>query len=69
MHNWTKRDIDGASKGNPGIASCGGIFINHDVDLMFCFAEPLWSSSSYQAQLCGLMGVIEVSHQMNWKNL
>jgi hypothetical protein len=42
LHNWTKRNIDGAFKGNPDtVASYGCIFKNHDASLIFCFVEPL----------------------------
>jgi ribonuclease HI len=61
--------MDGASKGNPGLSSCSGIFRNNDVDILLCFAEPLGFASSYLAELQGALRAIEVAHQMNWKNL
>jgi ribonuclease HI len=64
-----KCNIDGASKGNPGLSSCGGIFRNSSADFLLCFAEPLGFSSSYHAELQGALRAIEVAHQMNWKNL
>ncbi|PNX68777.1 ribonuclease H, partial [Trifolium pratense] len=30
--NWTKCNIDGASKGNPGLSACGGVFRNNASD-------------------------------------
>ncbi|KAK2364505.1 hypothetical protein QL285_089371 [Trifolium repens] len=67
--NCVKCNIDGASKGNPGLSSCSGIFRNNDVDILLCFAEPLGFASSYLAELQGALRAIEVAHQMNWKNL
>ncbi|GAU38423.1 hypothetical protein TSUD_396030 [Trifolium subterraneum] len=67
--NWIKCNIDGASKGNPGISSCGGIFRNNVAGFMLCFAEPLGFTTSYQAELCGVIRAIEIAHQMNWRNL
>lgn len=69
LPNWIKCNIDGASKGNPGLSSCGGIFRNNEADFLMCFAEPLGFSSSFQAELCGALRAIEVAHQMNWSNL
>jgi hypothetical protein len=67
--NCVKCNIDGASKGNPGLSSCGGIFRNNDADFLLGFAEPLGFASSYLAELQGALRAIEVAHQMNWKNL
>jgi ribonuclease HI len=54
-HLWLKCNTDGASKGNPRISGCGGIFRNASADALLCFAEPLGIKSSYTAELCGLM--------------
>jgi ribonuclease HI len=69
LFNWVKCNIDGASKGNPGCSSCGGIFRNHAADFMLGFAEPIFFASSYLAELQGALRAIEVAHQMNWRNL
>jgi ribonuclease HI len=69
LPNWIKCNIDGASKGNPGLSSRGGIFRNNEADFLLCFAEPLGYTSSYQAELQGALRAIEVAHQMNWNNL
>ncbi|CAJ2628350.1 unnamed protein product [Trifolium pratense] len=69
LFNWVKCNIDGASKGNPGLAGCGGIFRNQNADLLYCFAEPLGIASSYQAELCAAMSAIEVAHRMKWHNI
>jgi hypothetical protein len=47
LTNWVKCNIDGAVKGNPGIAGYGGIFRNHAADMLYCFAEPLGIASSF----------------------
>jgi hypothetical protein len=65
LPNWIKCNIDGASKGNPGQASCGGIFRNNASDFLLCFAEPLGFASSFLAELHGALRAIEVAHQMN----
>ncbi|GAU13067.1 hypothetical protein TSUD_173670 [Trifolium subterraneum] len=67
--NWTKCNIDGAACGNPGFASCGGIFRNFTADFVFGFAEPLGIVSPHFAELCGAMRAIEIAYQNNWNNL
>jgi ribonuclease HI len=67
--NFVKCNIDEASKGNPGDASCGGIFRDSNSDFLLCFAEPLGFESSYIAELHGAMRAIEVAHHMNCSNL
>jgi ribonuclease HI len=66
---WTKCNIDGASNGNPGNASCGGIFRNHAADFIYAFAEPLGIASSFFAEISGAMRAIELAFHHNWHNL
>jgi ribonuclease HI len=67
--NWIKCNTDGASKGNPGIASCGGIFRDHNANLIYAFAEPLGVESAFFAELCGALTAIELAFEKNWVNL
>ncbi|PNY11098.1 ribonuclease H [Trifolium pratense] len=67
--NWIKCNIDGASCENPGIASCGGIFRNHEADFVYGFAEPLGVASSIYAELYGAMRAIEIAYKRNWRTL
>jgi ribonuclease HI len=67
--NWYKCNVDGASNGNPGKASCGGIFRDSASDFIHAFAEPLGIASSYFAELSGAMRAIEVAFQHGWHNL
>jgi ribonuclease HI len=67
--NWIKCNIDGASIGNPGISSCGGVFRNHESNCIYAFAEPLAISTSYVAELSGAMRAIEIAFQKNWHHL
>jgi ribonuclease HI len=69
LWNCFKCNIDGASRGNPGIAACGGIFRNHDAEFVYGFAEPLGISSSFVAELCGAMRAIEIAYNKNWRYL
>ncbi|GAU48962.1 hypothetical protein TSUD_406700 [Trifolium subterraneum] len=65
----TKCNIDGAAKGNPGLAGCGGVFRNHVADLLFCFAEPLGFTTSFQVELNAAISAIEIAYRFHWHNL
>jgi hypothetical protein len=67
--NWIKCNIDGASNGNPGFSSYGGVFRDHEANLTFAFAEPLGISTSYVAEICGAMRAIEIAFQKQWLHL
>ncbi|GAU27921.1 hypothetical protein TSUD_160160 [Trifolium subterraneum] len=67
--NWFKCNTYGASSGNPGNASCGGVFRDHNADFVYAFAEPLGFASSYFAELCGAMRAIEIAYDKNWLNI
>jgi ribonuclease HI len=67
--NWFKCNIDGASCGNPGNASCGGIFRDSNANFIYAFSEPLGVASSYYAELCGAMQAIEIAFQKGWSNI
>ncbi|GAU46323.1 hypothetical protein TSUD_28400 [Trifolium subterraneum] len=69
LFNWTKCNIDGASRGNPGLSSCASVFRNHEADVLCYFVEPLGIASSYSAELCGAMRATELAHQRNYINL
>jgi ribonuclease HI len=67
--NWVKCNTDGASVGNPGNASCGGVFRDSNADFLLAFAEPLGFASSYFAELCGVMKAIEIAYNKHWTNI
>jgi ribonuclease HI len=69
LFHWYKCNTDGASNGNPGPASCGGVFRDHNSDFVFAFAEPLGVCSSYFAELSGALRAIEIAFERNWLNL
>jgi ribonuclease HI len=67
--NWVKCNTDGASIGNPGTASCGGVFRDSNADFLLAFAEPLGFASSYLAELCGAMKAVEIANANNSTNI
>jgi len=69
LQSWFKCNIDGASNGNPGNSACGGIFRNHEVEFVCCFAEPLGNSTSYLAELSGALRAIDLAYENSWTNI
>lgn len=69
MYHWIKCNSDGASLGNPGVSSCGGIFRDFEGTCLGCFVEPLGTLTSYQAEMCGALRAIEVAAENHWTNL
>jgi ribonuclease HI len=69
IFNWVKCNCDGASIGNPGPSSCGGIFRNSDALFLGAYAFNLGTSSSLNAELVGAMYAIETAVQKGWFNL
>ena len=67
--NWIKCNIDGASSGNPGNSACGGIFRDHNSDVILCFTEPLGICTAFQAELCAFMRAVEIISQNHWNNI
>jgi len=69
VFNWIKCNVDGASEGNPGPASCGGIYRDKNGAFMGAFAYNLGISNSLFAELNGAMYAIELACQKGWNNL
>jgi ribonuclease HI len=69
LPSWLKCNIDGASHGNPGASSCGGVFRDMHANFVFAFAEPLGHANSYYAELCGAMRAIEIAYNNDWSHL
>lgn len=67
--NWIKCNIDGASNVNPGNSACGGIFRDHDSNVILCFSEPLGICTAYHAELCAFMRAVETIHLNQWNNI
>jgi ribonuclease HI len=67
--NWVKCNCDGASLGNPGLSSCGGIFRNSDALFLGAFSFNLGISSSLNAELVGAMLAIETAVNKGWSQL
>lgn len=66
---WIKCNMDGAAKGSPGLASCGGIFRDRSGATLCCFAVNLGINHSLQAEIFGAIYAIEIAYKKGWHNL
>lgn len=66
---WIKVNSDGAAKGSPGPAACGGIFRDSNSAILGCFACNIGPQNSLFAELMGAIIAIEVAHKRGWRNL
>ena len=67
--NWVKCNIDGASRGNPGPSSCGGIFRDSTAAFLGAFSFNLGVGNPLTAELNGAMIAIEMASQKGWNHL
>ena len=54
QEGWVKLNTDEASKGNPGLAGCGGVVRNEDGRWIMGFARRIGVTTSFVAELWGL---------------
>lgn len=66
---WIKCNTDGAVKGSPGLAACGGIFKDRSAAILGCFAHNLCVSFALHAELYGAILAIEIAFRKGWRNL
>lgn len=67
--DWIKVNIDGASIGNLGSSSYGGIFINKHEDHLGSFVIPLGQANVFSAELNVIMYIIKIVSQRGWNKL
>jgi hypothetical protein len=67
--SWVKCNTDGAAAGNPGPASCAGVFRDHNAQFLGGFTVNLGISSSFHAELLGVINAIDIAFDKGWWNL
>lgn len=67
VFNWIKCNVDGASVGNPGAASCGGIYRDKNGVLVGAFAYNLGISNSLFGELNGARYAIELARKQHFR--
>ncbi|KAJ0027563.1 hypothetical protein Pint_36456 [Pistacia integerrima] len=66
---WVKVNTDGASKGNPGLSACEGVFIASACEFLGAFAVPLGTQCAYYTELMGVFMAVHIAHANNWRRL
>lgn len=64
MNSILKLNIDGASKGNPRLAGCGGILRDSNGEMIMAFSEFLgWGSNNF-AEISALLSGLLICYQI-----
>ncbi|XP_045802493.1 uncharacterized protein LOC123896099 [Trifolium pratense] len=66
---WVKCNTDGASRGSPGISSCGGIFRDHLGTFLGAFSANIGVATSLYAEICAAIYAIEFASAKGWTRL
>lgn len=66
---FIKCNTDGAAKGCPGPAACGGIFRDSSAAVIGCFSTNLGIANAFYAELMGAMLAIEFARLKGWSKL
>jgi hypothetical protein len=56
--SWVKCNTDGAALGSPGLASCAGVFRDHNAHFLGCFTENLGINFAFHAEILGVINAI-----------
>lgn len=65
LGNDLKLNIDGASKGNPGISGCGGVIRNNKEEMILAFSEYLETGSNNRVEMCALYSRLLTCYQLD----
>lgn len=63
---WYKANIDGATRGQPGMSSCGGLFRICQGFAAGSFVMPLGIQTAMYAEIMGLIKAVELAHLKSW---
>ena len=69
LDDWVKLNIDGASRGNPGPAGCGGVVRDSAGTWLASFSAKLGVCTSVKAELMALVHGLKVVQDKGFKNI
>ncbi|GMN70027.1 hypothetical protein TIFTF001_039073 [Ficus carica] len=67
LTDWIKINTDSAANESLGTAGCGGIFRTYKGFCKRCFSKPLGIVYAFEAELLGIITVVEFAQQFNWE--
>lgn len=68
-NDWIKANFDGAAKGNPGVAGCGGVIRDSFGNFIGATTSPLGSQTNHLAEAAGAFHIINLAQSLNIKHL
>lgn len=68
-NGWIKANFDGASKGNPGKARCGGVLRDYNCNIIRARDIPLGITTSHKAEMTGAHYMIKLARDTKCRNL
>jgi ribonuclease HI len=66
---WIKGNFDGAAKGNPGNAGCGGVLRDHMGNVIDAIAIPIGHSNSHIAEATAALYTMRIAVELGCPNL
>lgn len=67
--NWIKINTDGAARGSPGDASCGGVFRNFTGGIIGSFSSFLGTKTPLEAEIHGVILAVQIAWNQGWHNI
>lgn len=64
-----KFNVDGSSRGNPGISGAGGVVRNHNGEFVGVFSEALGNRWTYEAEVIAILKALQFSKQHSLNHL
>ena len=68
-NGWIKGNFDGATKGNPGRAGCGGVLRNHVGNVIDAIAVPIGHSNSHIAEATAALYTMKLAADSGYSKL
>ncbi|RYR53791.1 hypothetical protein Ahy_A06g029039 [Arachis hypogaea] len=69
QEGWIKLNTDGASRGNPGQASCAGIFRNADSDWVYGYARRLTYAKAIEVEVAAIREGLEIAWKKGFRRI
>ena len=66
---WVKVNTDGVALGSPSVGGCGGVFRNCRSFVKGCFAAPLGSVFTFEAELLAVSMAINYAWINDWRHI
>ncbi|KAL6128419.1 hypothetical protein ACLB2K_071774 [Fragaria x ananassa] len=69
LNPWLKLNTDGFSKGNPGLAGCGGVFRDRFSCFIGGYRQGLGTQTAFFAELMAVILGVEFAFHFGWHHV